>query len=83
MKTMTISAFKAHMSAELRKVRKGARLIILDRETPIAQVVPYSTGQAPALGVRPPSILPFTASRPSFRISHDPLEYLVEDRGRR
>jgi len=39
--TITISFFKAHISEQLRKVRKGARIIISDRDTPIAEVVPY------------------------------------------
>jgi len=81
-KTVTISYFKAHISEELRKVRKGARIIISDRDTPIAEVIPFRTAPAP-LGVRQPQITPFTAPRPTFKIDHDPLEYLLEDREKR
>jgi antitoxin (DNA-binding transcriptional repressor) of toxin-antitoxin stability system len=60
-KTMTISYFKAHISEELRKVRKGARIVISDRDNPIAEVVPYRIEPA-ALAVRQPRIAPFAAA---------------------
>jgi len=81
-KTITISYFKAHISEELRKVRKGARIIISDRDNPIAEVVPYRTEPA-AVSVRQPRIAPFAVPRPRFKIEHDPLEYLLEDREKR
>jgi prevent-host-death family protein len=81
-KTITISYFKAHISEELRKVRKGARIIISDRDNPIAEVVPYRTEPA-ALGVRQPRTTPFVVTPSTFKIEHDPLEYLLEDREKR
>ena len=78
-KTITISYFKAHISEELRKVRRGARIIISDRDTPIAEVVPFRTAPA-LLSVRQPQVTPFLVPRPTFKIDHDPLEYLLEDR---
>ena len=82
MKTMTISYFKAHISEQLRRVRKGARIVISNRNTPIAEVVPYKA-QAPSVVIRAPLVTPFKAQRASFRIDHDPLEYLVEERQKR
>ena len=76
---MTISYFKAHISEELRKVRKGARILISDRETPIAEVVPYRA-EPPILSVQRPRLTPFTIPRSTFKIDHDPVEYLREDR---
>jgi prevent-host-death family protein len=81
-KTITISYFKAHISEELRKVRKGARIIISDRDTPIAEVVPFRTTPAP-LSVRQPQVTPFQVPRSTFKIAHNPLEYLLEDREER
>jgi antitoxin (DNA-binding transcriptional repressor) of toxin-antitoxin stability system len=81
-KTITISYFKAHISEEFRKVRKGARIIISDRDTPIAEVIPFRTAPA-VLGVRQPQVTPFQLPRPTFKIDHDPLEYLLEDRAKR
>ena len=44
-----IADLKARLSEHLRSVRKGATLTVLDRDTPVARIVPYST---PALEVR-------------------------------
>ena len=81
-KTITISYLKAHLSEELRKVRRGARLLISDRSTPIAEVVPYRPEPA-ALKIRAPRMVPFKAPKSTLRIEHDPVEYLLEDRGAR
>ncbi len=40
--TSNISYFKAHLSQELRAVRNGERIIILDRDIPVAEVMPYA-----------------------------------------
>jgi antitoxin (DNA-binding transcriptional repressor) of toxin-antitoxin stability system len=82
MKTMTISYFKAHISEQLRKVRKGARLVISDRDTPIAEVLPYRP-ESTRISVRGPLATPFAAPPSSLKTDHDPIEYLLEDRGRR
>lgn len=83
MKTITISFFKAHISEQLRKVRKGARIVISDRDTPIAEVVPYKGERGPVLSIRSPRSAPFQVPRSTVRIDHDPLEFLAEDRNSR
>ncbi|MBI2889477.1 MAG: type II toxin-antitoxin system prevent-host-death family antitoxin [Nitrospirae bacterium] len=40
--TVRIAELKAKLSAYLRNVRGGHSLTVLDRETPIARVVPYA-----------------------------------------
>jgi antitoxin (DNA-binding transcriptional repressor) of toxin-antitoxin stability system len=77
---MTISAFKAHISEELRKVRGGARIIISDRDIPIAEVVPIDAKAKSAISVREPVSRPFEVAPSPVRIDHDPVEYLLEDR---
>lgn len=42
MKTVKIAEFKARLSEYLRIVRRGNTLVIQDRETPIARVIPYA-----------------------------------------
>ena len=81
-KTITISYFKAHISEELRKVRKGGRIIVSDRDIPIAEVIPFRTALEP-LSVRQPPVTPFQVPGAAFKIDHDPLEYLLEDREKR
>ena len=80
METITISAFKARISEQLRKVRKGASILIADRETPIALVSPV--GMEPAIRIRGPLTVPFVPSPPLPAIGHDSLEYLLEERSR-
>lgn len=40
METISISKLKAHLSSEIKKVRSGARLIVLDHNHPVAELVP-------------------------------------------
>ena len=41
MSRVGIADLKAHLSQHLRKVRAGRTLTVLDRDTPVAQIVPY------------------------------------------
>ena len=36
-----IGEFKAHLSSYIRSVRSGNEVVIKDRETPVARIVPY------------------------------------------
>lgn len=42
MTTVRIAALKARLSEHLRSVRQGRTLTVLDRDTPIARIVPVS-----------------------------------------
>jgi prevent-host-death family protein len=81
MSNVGIAELKAHLSEHLRAVRNGGTLTVLDRDTPIARIVPYAT---PSLEIRkarrrlrelrlPP--------KPAKRT--DSVALLVEDRRRR
>jgi prevent-host-death family protein len=78
MSDVRIADLKARLSEYLRSVRNGGTLTVLDRDTPVARIVPYA---APPLEIRkakrrlrdlklPP--------RPSKRT--DSVALLVEDR---
>jgi prevent-host-death family protein len=54
MRTVRIAELKAHLSEHLRSVRQGRSLTVLDRDTPIARLVPYSPA-AEMLTIRRPS----------------------------
>lgn len=79
-KTSSISHLKAHLSEELRAVRRGERIIVLDRDIPVAELRPCE--EAPVIRVRPP-LGKLRFPRPSFSTKGDPLDYLKEDRSRR
>jgi prevent-host-death family protein len=85
MKNANVSELKAHLSAYLAKVRKGETVIVCDRSTPIARLVPYEsdpTGLAILAPSRPRSELrkvrPVRPRRPV-----DVVELLREDREQR
>jgi len=80
-KTLKISEFKKHISEELRRVRNGDRIVILDRDKPVAEVIPYEHSSK-RLAVRPPRG-PRTLPTVNIKTNVDPLDYLLEDRGRR
>ncbi len=53
MKQVGIAELKSRLSEYLRAVRRGETISILDRETPVAQIVPVQQGSA--LRIRKPA----------------------------
>jgi len=53
MKRVRIAELKSHLSEYLRAVRGGETIAVLDRETPVAQIVPVR--ERPTLHIRKPS----------------------------
>jgi prevent-host-death family protein len=51
-KRVKISELKAHLSEHLRRVRRGATIEVLDRDRPIANIVPVDEGEGMVI-VRP------------------------------
>jgi prevent-host-death family protein len=80
--TVKIAEFKAHLSKFLRNVREGHPLTLMDRHTPIAQVVPYSDSlQLGKLVVRKATLRPdqVKLSAP-YHKTMDVLRYAAEER---
>lgn len=42
MSDVRIADLKAHLREHLRSVRNGATLTVLDRDTPVARIIPYA-----------------------------------------
>lgn len=82
MSKVGIADLKAHLSQHLRKVRGGRTLTVFDRETPVAQIVPYDaeTPLDVRRATRKPSDLRLPP-RPSART--DSLSLLIQDRSSR
>lgn len=81
MSDVGIAELKARLSEHLRTVRNGGTLTVLDRDTPIARIVPYA---AQALEIRKAKRRPRDLKlppRPAKRT--DSVAILVEDRRRR
>jgi prevent-host-death family protein len=83
MRAVRIAELKARLSQYLRLVRRGQTLTVLDRETPIARLVPIPAGE-PGLSVRLPleTDPPLHRLRmpPPLRLRVDVVEVLLEER---
>jgi len=86
--TMTevrIADLKSRLSEHLRKVRGGRSLTILDRDTPIARIVPWKAGGV-SLKRRPPLAEAPKLQRvplpPPLRFRGDVVKLLMEERQR-
>ncbi len=81
-----ISTIKAKLTSFLRLVKKGKEVIILDRQTPIAKLIPWNEKTRSGMGVQPPKISfsKFLEIKPSPLSSQvDSLSLLMEDRSKR
>lgn len=83
MDTVRIADLKARLSEHLRAVRRGRTLTVLDRDTPVAQLVPYARDGG-ALSVRPPRPGAPRLHRiplpPPLRVKVDVIALLNEER---
>lgn len=86
MKSVRVADLKGHLSEHLRSVRRGHALTVMDRDTPIAQIVPYRAEPA-NLAVRQPkagAVKPkdYKLPRP-LKITRDVVSLLLADRQER
>ena len=83
MKNIRIADFKSRLSEHLREVRRGHTLTVMDRNTPIARVVPYEE-HGGVLRVRFPHPQYPKLHRiplpPPLRLRHDVVSLLLEER---
>ncbi|MEO7157468.1 MAG: type II toxin-antitoxin system prevent-host-death family antitoxin [Vicinamibacterales bacterium] len=81
MTTVRIAELKARLSEHLRSVRKGRTLTVLDRDTPVARIVPYAA--EPIEVRRATRRLRGLKLPPPPAASTDSLTLLLDDRRRR
>ena len=82
MKQVGIAALKSRLSEYLRAVRRGETIFVLDRQTPVAQIVPVRGREVlrirePAPGTPPPNRVPLP--RPA-KLKIDVVDLLLEER---
>lgn len=78
-KGVRIAELKARLSAYLRKVRAGQTITVLDRDVPIAHLVPLTTEVS--LSVRPSrGRLHDIRMPPPLALERDIVELLLEER---
>ncbi len=86
METVRIAELKARLSEYLRRVRRGRALTVTDRETPIAQIIPYQAGAGSLTVRRPMPGAPRLAAirmPPPLAIRADVVQLLAKERGDR
>lgn len=81
MSEVRIADLKARLSEHLRSVRNGSTLTVLDRDTPVARIVPYATQPLEIRKAKRHLRDLRLPSKPSKRT--DSVAVLIEDRRRR
>lgn len=76
-----IADLKARLSKHLRSVRNGSTITVLDRDTPVARIVPYALQPLEIRKARRRLRDLKLPPRPSKRTNS--LEVLIDDRRRR
>lgn len=78
-KTINVTTLKAKASQAIREVRAGETYIILDRDVPVARIVPLEEegllSNMPTAKYKWPKL--------KVRVTIDPVDFLLEDRRRR
>jgi prevent-host-death family protein len=82
MRQVRIAELKARLSEYLRAVRRGETIAVLDRDTPVAEIVPVRnrTGlrvRKPAPGVPAPNRIPL---QKPLKLDIDVVQLLLEER---
>jgi prevent-host-death family protein len=82
MRRVGIADLKAHLSQHLRSVRSGRTITVVDRDTPVAQIVPYDV--EPPLEIRRATRKPAQLRLPPpLPKPTDSLALLLQDRASR
>jgi antitoxin (DNA-binding transcriptional repressor) of toxin-antitoxin stability system len=79
METISISNLKTHLSATLKEVVKGIHYLVMDRDHPIAEIIPYSEKQRLMI-TAPKSKAKKIQNSFKGKVKLDPVEYLLQDR---
>ena len=82
MKQVRIAELKSHLSAYLREVRAGQTIAVLDRETPVAHIVPVTDRAKLKIRKPAPDALPLNRiplPKP-LKTGIDIVELLLEER---
>ena len=85
MKGVKIAELKARLSEHLRRVRRGHSVTVLDRDRPVARIVPYIEGDEPLTFRAPLGRYPTLQKvplPPRLKLDTDIVELLLVERQR-
>ena len=83
MKTVRIAELKARLSEYLREVRRGHPVTVMDRQTPVASLVPYAPSGEPLRTRAPLGRFPSPQEVPlpsPPKVKTDIVDLLLEER---
>jgi prevent-host-death family protein len=82
MKQVRIAELKARLSEYLRAVRRGQTIAVLDRDTPVAQIVPFRDRSTLRIRKPAPDAPPLNRVRllQPLKLDVDIVELLLEER---
>jgi antitoxin (DNA-binding transcriptional repressor) of toxin-antitoxin stability system len=81
--SVRIAALKANLSAVLRRVRQGEKVVVMDRDTAVAELTPIALPR-PALTVRRAKATLATLRLPRpLKTRRDIVALLIDERGER
>lgn len=78
-----IAELKANLSAYLRRVKRGETVTVMERDTPVAQLVPIEASHAPIRIRRARGHFGEVRLPPPLRTRSDIVTLLLEERGER
>ena len=79
MRTITISELKNNLSAEIKKLKETGGLQVLQRDIPVARLLPIADESA-TLPYHSRAKGRFRFLKPVVQVDFDPVEILLEDR---
>jgi prevent-host-death family protein len=82
MTEVRIAELKAHLSQYLRSVRRGERVVVMDRNTPIAQIIPIHERSRLRIRRRAPGAPPLNRVKlpKPLKLNVDVVDLLLEER---
>ena len=85
MPEVRIAQLKSRLSEYLRAVRQGERVVVMDRDTPIAQIVPFNDRSRLRIRKRAPGVPPLNKVKlpKPLKLDLDVVDLLMEERQER
>jgi prevent-host-death family protein len=79
-RSVRVATLKAKLSEYIRAARRGHPVVVYDRDTPVARLVPYETGAEPLPARKPVRSLREVQFPPPLGRKVDSLAALFEER---
>jgi prevent-host-death family protein len=82
-RSVRIAELKSHLSAYLRRVKRGETVTVMERDTPVAQLVPLQASRTSLHVRRARGKIGELRLPPPLRMRSDIVKLLLEERGER